>query len=334
MNKQSVLLSVVLSLFVTWNSRAEALFTVAERTVPETIQLDGVVQPVNRGTVAAQTSGRVVSMYVDVNDFVKKGTVLLDISSTQQTASYDSALAQLSRAIAQNREAQAQIKRYRRLFSTGAVSQGQFDTAQANARSAAAAVKSARAAVTQAKDALGYTSIRAPYDGIVTQRLVELGETVSPGTPLISGYAQTPLRVETQMPQKYRHHVNALTQFQVETSDEKVLMPEKYVLFRYANVQSHTSTVRLRLPDQTESELTPGMWVKVLFRYGQRQVLAIPKEAVIHRGELTSVYRQLNKKLILNPIRIGQTYGSYVEVLSGLEAGDKISAQGYALKGK
>ncbi|HFQ5013187.1 TPA: efflux RND transporter periplasmic adaptor subunit, partial [Vibrio vulnificus] len=168
------------------------------KTVEQSVVFDGVVQPVNQGTVAAQTSGTVVALNVDVNDFVKQGTVLLEISAVQQSAALDSALAQLASAKAQNTEAQAQVKRFRQLMPKGAISQDQMDAAESRARSSAAAVKSAEAAVAQAKESLGYTSVTAPYDGVVTKRFVELGETVAPGTPLLSGFSLQQLRVETQ----------------------------------------------------------------------------------------------------------------------------------------
>ncbi len=299
---------------------------IKRETIPEQITFDGIVQPVNQGTVAAQTSGRVVGMYVDVNDVVQQGDVLLEISATQQTASYDSAVAQLNQAIAQNKEAQTQVKRFRQLISRGAVSQGQLDSAEARARTTAAAVQAAKAATVKAKDALGYTSIKAPYSGIVTQRHVELGETVSPGMPLLSGYGMSPLRVEFQMPQRYRALVTQAQQFSIELPNGDVLQPSQYTLFRYVDPNSHTFTMRLRLPETSDAELAPGMWVKASFHTGDRQVVLVPKSAVIRRGELSAVFRVQDegKTQRLNPVRLGQDYGDSVEILSGLEIGDQI----------
>lgn len=315
------------------SSSAKQLFMVKQDLIPNTIELDGVVQAVNQGTVAAQTSGRIVGLYVDVNDLVKKGTVLLEISATQQSASLDAANAQLSSAIAQNRDAQSQVKRYRLLFPKGAISREQMDSAEARSKSTAAGVKAAQAAVEQAKDALGYTSVKAPYDGVVTQRFVELGETVAPGTPLLSGYGLHQLRVETHVPQRYQAKVNNVEQFQVNTPDGDALWPTKYNLFSYADPQSHTFTIRLDLPALAKGVL-PGMWVKTDFNYGSREALIVPKDSVIRRGELSAVYRWVDDHSVLNPIRLGQDYGSYVEVLSGLELGDEIVSKAISLEGE
>ncbi len=185
---ESVKLSIALVLASSayaQNHDSNERFTVKTESIPQVVGLDGVVQPVNQGSLAAQTSGRVVGLYVDVNDFVKD-QVLLEISAVQQSAALDAAQAQLASATAQNREAQAQLNRYRQLFPKGAISKEQMDSAEARARSADAPVKSAQAAVEQAKESLGYTNITAPYDGIVTQRMVELGETIAPA--LLRGF--------------------------------------------------------------------------------------------------------------------------------------------------
>jgi len=308
-------------------------YTVKSEPLSQIVHLDGVVQPVNQGTVAAQTSGRVVGLYVDVNDYVKQGAVLLEISDVQQSASLEAAQAQLLSAVAQNREAQAQLKRYKQLFPKGAVSQDQMESAEARARSAAASVKSAQAAVAQAKESLGYTSVTAPYDGIVTKRHVELGETVAPGTPLLSGFALNMLRVETEIPQRYQPRVERIDQFAISAPNGRSIVPTEYSLFSYADPQSHTFKMRLTLPENT-TDLVPGMWVKTEFEYGEKQALMIPESAVVRRGELSAVYRETGQSRVLNPIRLGQSYGDYVEVLSGLEEGDVISTVALAAKGE
>lgn len=324
--------SLVLMCFMATTAIAQQEhYTVTQTLQPRVIKLDGVVQAVNQGTVAAQTSGRVVGVYVDVNDYVKQDTVLLEISAVQQSAMLDSAQAQLVQAKAQNRVAQAQLKRLELLFPKGAVSQDQMDSAVATARSADASVKSAKATVAQAKESLGYTSITAPYDGVVTERLVELGETVAPGTPLLSGFSLDLLRVETQIPQRYQDKVTSVEQFSIVSPNGQRIAAMEMNLFRYAEPNSHTFKIRLTLP-LLDNPLLPGMWVKTEFSYGEKPVLLVPKSAVIRRGELSSVLRISSAQQILNPVRLGQSYGDYIEVLAGLEQGDVIASVALAAK--
>ncbi|MCE0495388.1 efflux RND transporter periplasmic adaptor subunit [Vibrio salinus] len=311
----------------------DSLYKVEKQIVPVYLPLDGTVEAVNQGTVAAQTSGRVIGINVDVNDKVKKGAVLLEISRTEQTAVLDSARAGLTSAIARNDDAQSQLKRFRQLFPKGAISRQQMDSAIASAKSAGAAVKSAEAAVKRAKESLGYTNIRAPYDGIVTKRHVELGETVSVGTPLLSGYGTHPLRIALDIPQQYRNRIHSADQFSVVLPSGKKVSPLDYQIFPYADVRTHAFKIRLTIPDSaTNSEqLVPGIWLKLNVQIGQNELMLIPKSSVVVRGELSSVYRLSDQKRMLNPVRTGQEFGDDVEVLSGLEPGDEILQDAYRL---
>ncbi|RQW62549.1 efflux RND transporter periplasmic adaptor subunit [Vibrio viridaestus] len=308
--------------------------TVEKKPVMQNRQFDGVVEAVHQGTVAAQTSGRVITVHVDVNDKVNKGDVLLDISKTEQTAALDAANANLSSAIARNDDAQSQLERYKQLYPKGAISRQQMDSSIANAKSARAAVKAAQASVESAKQSLGYTSIRAPYDGIVTERLVEMGETVSVGMPLLSGYGTHPLRLTFDIPQQYRDSIKDIAQFTVETSTGEKIQPESFQVYPYANKQTHSFTIRLLLPDDATDQykLVPGLWLKANINTGESLLMMVPKSSVMTRGELSSVYRLSGNKEILNPIRVGQQVGDQVEVLSGLELGDHIVKNAYRLE--
>ena len=302
-----------------------SIHQVTMSTIPKVVEFDGNVQPVNRGTVAAQTSGTVVGVLAQVNDIVAKGTPLLEISSVEQQAQLNSAIAALNSAEARNNEAQSLLKRYQTLLPKGAISQEQLDSAIANAKATKAAVTRAQAAVDQARERLGYTKILAPYAGIVTERHVELGESVAPGTPLLSGFALDKLRVEVALPQVLFNQVKQADQFSIITPNSSVLIPVSTQLFHYADSQSHTFTLRLNLADNVP-DLMPGMWVKVRFYYGQRNALFIPQDFVVQRGEFATVYVKQQQHKIMVPIRLGARYGEMIEVLSGLRIGDLVVA--------
>ncbi|WP_260391652.1 efflux RND transporter periplasmic adaptor subunit, partial [Aeromonas enteropelogenes] len=170
------------------------VLTVSPRQISDWLTLDGTVSAINQGTVAAQTSGRVSRMLVDVNDEVQAGQPLLEISGKEQFAAVTGAQARVARAQAQQVEAERQLARFQALIAKGVITRAQLDTAQASDRAARAEVNAAEAALTQAREAYGYTRILAPYAGVVTKRLVELGETVAPGTPLLSGFSLDALR--------------------------------------------------------------------------------------------------------------------------------------------
>ncbi|QWZ83258.1 MULTISPECIES: efflux RND transporter periplasmic adaptor subunit [Aeromonas] len=307
----------------------EPLLTVAPQPVTDWLTLDGTVSAINQGTVAAQTSGRVSRMLVDVNDQVQAGQPLLEISGKEQFAAVTGAEARLARAQAQQVEAERQLARFQALIAKGVITRAQLDNAQATDRAARAEVNAADAALTQAREAYGYTRILAPYAGVVTKRLVELGETVAPGTPLLSGFSLDTLRVEVELPQSALSLAREPADMQVLLPDGRAVTPVKLTRFNYADSQSHAFRLRLDLPPQTAGVL-PGMWLKVQLKQGERQVLQVPDRALLRQGEFNGVYLQQPSGWALTPVRVGHCVEGQCEILAGLQAGDKLAPDAWA----
>ena len=309
--------------------QTEPLLTVAPQPVTDWLTLDGTVSAIHQGTVAAQTSGRVSRMLVDVNDQVQAGQPLLESSGKEQFVAVTGAEARLARAQAQQVEAERQLARFQALIAKGVITRAQLDNAQATDRAARAEVNAADAALTQAREAYGYTRILAPYAGVVTKRLVELGETVAPGTPLLSGFSLDELRVEVELPQSALTLAGQPADVQVLLPDGKTLTPAKLTRFNYADSQSHAFRLRLDLPPQTAGVL-PGMWLKVQLKQGERQVLQVPVRALLRQGEFNGVYLQQPVGWALTPVRVGHCLAGQCEILAGLQAGDKLAPDAWA----
>lgn len=309
--------------------QTEPLLTVAPQPVTDWLTLDGTVSAIHQGTVAAQTSGRVSRMLVDVNDEVLAGQPLLEISGKEQFAAVTGAEARLARAQAQQVEAERQLARFQALIAKGVITRAQLDNAQATDRAARAEVNAADAALTQAREAYGYTRILAPYAGVVTKRLVELGETVAPGTPLLSGFSLDTLRVEVELPQSALTLAREPADVQVLLPDGKAVTPVKLTRFNYADSQSHAFRLRLDLPPHTAGVL-PGMWLKVQLKQGERLVLQVPVRALLRQGEFNGVYLQQPAGWTLTPVRVGHCLAGQCEILAGLQAGDTLAPDAWA----
>ncbi|MGK4473677.1 efflux RND transporter periplasmic adaptor subunit [Aeromonas molluscorum] len=308
---------------------AEPLLTVSPLPVTDWLTLYGTVSAINQGTVASQTSGRVSRMLVDVNDQVQAGQPLLEISSKEQFAAVTGAEARVARAQAQQVEAERQLGRFQALIAKGVITRAQLDNAEASDRAARAEVNGAEAALSQAREAYGYTRILAPYAGVVTRRLVELGETVSPGTPLLSGFSLDALRVEVELPQSALTLAGQPSDAQVLLPDGKTVTPVKVTRFNYADSQSHSFRLRLDLPPHTAGVL-PGMWLKVQFKQGERQVLQVPDRVLLRQGEFNGVYLKLADGWALTPVRVGHCFEGQCEILAGLHAGDTLAPDAWA----
>ncbi|MEH6649574.1 MAG: efflux RND transporter periplasmic adaptor subunit [Motiliproteus sp.] len=308
----------------------DAVIVVEPQSQPHWLEFDATIEAVNSGTVSAQTSGRIVALNYQVNDFVAAGSTLLEITSKEQSANVDAATAELSRADATNIEAQLTLQRLESLFSTGAVAQGQLDQARASAGSAQSSVKAAQANLIRAKEAVGYTRVKAPYAGVVTARHVSLGETVSPGQPLYTGFALAQMRAVADIPQRYLPWLDPQTEFVVTLADGSQLRSRDAVRFSFADQNSHAFKVRVHLHN-LEAQLSPGMLVKVAFSAGDRKVLQVPRSALLRPNALTAVYRDAGGKWVLTQVRTGRVEDDQIEILSGLIPGDRIARSAYAV---
>lgn len=287
-------------------------------------QLDGKIEAVNQGTVAAQTSGRVTEILYDVNDFVPAGAVIMRLRATEQRAGLLQAQATLREAIARETEARQHYDRVAAMFANKLVAKAALDEASANRDAAEAQLAAARAALQSAQEGVSYTEIRAPYAGIVTKRNVQLGETVAPGTPLMSGLSLQFLRVTVDVPQSIVEQVRRIKKAAIYVDGRRV-EATRLTVFPEAVAASNTFRARLELPENA-TDLYPGMFVKVAFVVGEAQRLLVPATAVVDRGDVTAVYvLDANGRTTLRQIRPGHRFDGKVEVLAGLSANERIA---------
>lgn len=285
---------------------------------------DGTVEAVREAALSAQTSGRVASVAVDVNDRVAAGQVLLRLTVVEQQAGVDAARAQLRATEASAAEAERQYQRFASLAKDKFVSSAQVDQTRAARDAAFAARDAARAQLAAAGQSADYTVVRAPYAGVVSARRVEPGETVGPGQPLMTVYAPDELRIELNLPQSDADAVRAAPSARVRFDDGRSVDARQVVVYPSADPISHSVVVRVLLPTM-QAPVAPGTTASVSFAVaGTERALRIPQNAIARRGELTGVYVLKEGRLFLRQVRLGERDGDTIEVLSGLNPGDAV----------
>lgn len=301
-------------------------FLVKAVTSPLEYEVSGVVEASRRATLSAEVSGRIEAVHVDVDDYVEAGSVVIEIRDRDYQARLDKAKAALAEANANLEDAQTEFRRIQDLRDQKLISQADYDRAQASFKSARAQAKSAEADLAEAGEQLGHTLVRAPYSGVVVERLVEPGETVSPGKKLISGYAQGELRVQARVPQSLIGQVRAHRQARIALlENERSFAASKLIVHPVADPLNHSFLVRLELGDAVQS-LYPGMLVKVAFAVGETQRLLIPDRALVHRSEVSAVYvAGSNGGYSMRQVRTGNRFGEMIEILSGIDVGETIA---------
>ncbi len=325
MRKPITWLSLGLLYLLSPNAIALESYTLQAETVSQSITLDGTVEAIRSSTVAAQTAGTISAVNYDVDDRVEPGAVLLQISDSEQQARLEQAQAAAKAAQATLRDAEQNFKRIQGIYKKQVASQSQYDQSRNQLDAAKASYRKANAALKEAQKQVSYTKVIAPYAGVVTERHVELGEVVAPGSLLMSGIDLEYLRVNINLPQRFAAGVRQHQLAEILLPDNSVIPAKTLTVFPYADAKTHNFKVRIELP-KNQAGLYPGMMVKVSVPVTSGQSLMIPQQALIIRSELRAVYL-LNKQgePKLRQVRTGTTADGQIEILSGLQAGDQIA---------
>jgi multidrug efflux pump subunit AcrA (membrane-fusion protein) len=239
-------------------------------------------------------------------------------------ATMRSTLARVESAKAQQNSAKAdRVAAVSRLSSAKAA----ISSSKANLSSAKASLSSSKANLSKAGEQLGYTEIIAPYSGIVTERHVELGEVVSPGTPIMTGISLDQMRAVANIPQRLILKVRKYNSARLFVDGDEVgTAIKKLTIFPYADPATNAFKVRATL-DSASKGLFPGVFVKIGFEVGTEKHLVIPISSVAHRSEVTGVYvMDENEVPSLRQVRLGLVApDSKVRVLAGLDEGEKVA---------
>jgi RND family efflux transporter MFP subunit len=282
--------------------------------IPQERVLDAVIEAVKQATVSAQTSGRVIEINYDVDDYVEKGAILLRFRDKEQRARYDAAQANFE-------EAESDYQRTTELFEKKLVAKATLDKAEAR-------LKATRAERDRAKENLEHTSVRAPYSGIVVQRHIEIGETAAVGKQLFTGLSLESLRATVNVPQDIINTIRSKQQARViiERDTGKSVPAESLTISPYADPVTHTFTVRVNLPTG-DYQIYPGMFVKVAFVLDEIQQLVVPVSAVSQRSEVSAVYVVDEKQRVhYRQVRVGRQQGEeLVVLLAGVKEGERVA---------
>lgn len=281
--------------------------------------------------LAFQVSGKIVKRNVDPGSKVNPGDVLMEIDSKdiQQTVNISSA--QVSSAASQLQLAQANLERYRTLFEQGAISRAQLDQYQNAYEVAQAAVRQSSAQYTQGTNQLSYSSLVADSSGIISAVNAEAGQVVSAGQVVLTLVKDGEREVEISVPENRVDELRTAGQVQIHfwalpnvTTEGKVRE-----ISPIADKVSRTYKVRITLINPPAA-INLGMTANVAVAQsaGSAQTLYIPLSAVYQTGDTPNVWVISNDSVTLRPVKIGAFGDNTVQVLEGLQDGERIVTAG------
>lgn len=301
-----------------------ATVTVEPQPVSREARLQGRIEALDRTVVAAEITARVETVTVDVGDIVTPGQTLVTLRDRDALARLAAAQANRRDSQALVTDAEAAFRRGRTLYEKKMLARADLDRLTANRDSARARFMAADAEVGVAEEQLSNTRIRAPFHARVEARLVEPGETVTPGRSLLRLVSLERLRVTAEVPQSLIAPLRAGAPVSVALGDGRLLATASPRLTPAADPSTQSFQLKADLP--ATSGVFPGTLVTVAFPAGVDSRLLVPAGAVVHRRDLTAVYVLGDRGRVgFRQVRLGAAVPpGRVIVLSGLQAGEKV----------
>jgi RND family efflux transporter MFP subunit len=313
----------------------EAAEMVVSTTHPETsapsipLKLPGQTRAYIEAPIFAQTTGYLKKWYFDIGARVKAGAILAEIDTPQVDQQYNQARAQLKVAEAARDLAQATLKRDQDLFNRKVISAQDFDTASDTARQSQATVIADQASVNALEALENFKTVRAPFDGIVTERNTDIGNYVASGTGTqLFRIAQTaPLRVYINVPQTFSRFIKPGTEADLTLNELPGRKFPAHVTSTAGAIDpaSRTLLTELEVPNDT-GELLPGSYAQIFFRLkGDTGAVLIPSNALLFRSEGPSVgVVNSGGKVEIRKIVIDRDLGDKLQISEGISKSDQV----------
>ncbi len=293
------------------------------RSIEEFESAVGTVTSQKETLIASKIPAHVQQILVAPGTRVKADTLLIRLDDRDLKAKLGQAKSGHEAAKAAKTQAESAYKRYQNLIKTGAATQAEFEQIEAQYQMAAANVNEAGNAVQELNVMLGYTEIRAPYSGIVVEKLINEGAFAGPGMPLIRLEDPEKLRLEVFVPESRRKSVSVGKTFMVRIDTLKKEIPGKVdEIVPSSDPRSRSFLVRMSLDAQ--SDLNSGMFGRCYFPIERKNVVLVNPGAVYNVGQLEMVQVVENDELKTRLVRTGIKREGMLEILSGLKPGEVV----------
>jgi RND family efflux transporter MFP subunit len=338
---------------------------VRQDSVRRAVDVVGTLAPVDQVTISSEADGKVSRIMADLGDRVTAGQPLIQLDDEKAQYTYDQQQAVLARALAQYGAADPQhlpdvektpdaekanaelvqatqaFERASALFKRTLISQQALDDARMaldskragytaalqNARNLRASIQASEAAMKLAGRQLRDTAIRAPFDGFVEKRFVNLGELVKTQMPVMAIVRLDPLKVTAEIPEKMAPWIKEgqAVELRVDAYDDQTFAGKVSRISPAVNTATRAFPFEALVPN-TGTLLKPGTFARVHIESGKvDDVVSVPYAALQYRYGVNRVFVVSGGKLSMRELSVGQRIGDLIEVVSGVKPGERIA---------
>ena len=291
-------------------------------TQTKSFNVSGNIQAEEEINISTRMMGYIQNINAEVGDYVRKGSVLVNINNADLQAKLAQVKASIRQAEVGVENAQKDFNRVTKLHEQNSVSQKELDDITTYYNSAKAGLEAAQQMENEVNAQFAYSRITAPFSGRITNKYANTGEIANPGMPILSIARTSNYQAVAMVPE---NQISSLSKGQKAKVLLKALDKEVMRTIDEISISSNHAggqyIVKLNL-DKHEHKLYAGMFSTITFEggaAGQTTQILIPENSLIKQGALKGVYTVgANNKVILRWLRIGRKYGNQYEVLSGL----------------
>lgn len=286
---------------------------VESRKLPISEEGMGTIRAKLRATLEAKVSGRIQELPVRLGQSVKAGDLIARLDAAEIRARFDQAQAALQ-------QSERDYQRLKSLFEQQAAARADYDAAESR-------LSMAKGAVAEARAMMAYVEIHAPFDAVVTRKHAEVGDFAAPGKPLVDIEDPAALQLVADVPEALAGRIALDSKMSIRGDGyREEIVGTVSEIAPSADPLSRTVQVKLDLPPGAPAR--PGQFARLSVPLGESDTLRIPATAVVRRGQMEIAFVVDSDTARLRLIKTGRRTGEYVEVVSGLDAGDRVVAEG------
>lgn len=313
--------------------------TASEDSSSPFLTVSGKVEAAKNANISTRMMGYVDKIYVQVGDKVRNGQLLLSVNNADISAKLAQVNAGITEAEAAFTNAEKDYNRFTTLFKENSASQKELDDITANYNMAKARLESAKQMKNGVNAQMGYANIRAPFNGVVTNKFINAGDMANPGMPLLEVESPGQYQVMAMVPESEILEIKNDTEVDVQLKALDQTIKGKVTEVSSSSKNTGGQYLVKVILDKTDAQILSGMYATVRFPVGRKttsSAIMVPVEAVVNNGQLTGIYTvSQSNTALLRWLRLGRTFGDKVEVLSGLSADEQfiVSAEGKLFNG-
>ena len=308
----------------------ECTRVVAQR-VGDPLTLPGSLLAVRKGTVAAPVAGLVSKLLVRDGDVVEPGDLLAELDHGELDLRRESLMAQIQESAARRKAAASRERRAGELYDSKVVSAEQWDEVRYDLEALEARLKGLRAELALVGLDIARSSVHAPYCGVVTKKMTEVGQWLKVGEPIVALVCLKELEVLVQVPETYvsQVRVGQAATVRFEASKARSLRGRVSVIIPEAAAEARTFPVKVAVPNEIDGA-NPGMLARVELGAARlRGATLVPKDALVNLGSRMVVFVvREDKQVSAQTVVLGAGHGQWQEVVGEIRAGQLVVTKG------